>query len=30
MESELRIPANQARHQIESGRAFLVCAYEEE
>jgi hypothetical protein len=30
MESELRIPADQARRQLESGRALLVCAYDDE
>jgi len=30
MESELRIPADQARRKIEAGRAILVCAYDDE
>jgi hypothetical protein len=30
MESEIRISADQARRQIESGRALLVCAYDDE
>jgi hypothetical protein len=30
MENELRIPADRARRQIESGRALLVCAYDDE
>ncbi len=30
MESELRIPADRARREMEAGRALLVCAYEDE
>jgi hypothetical protein len=30
MENELRIPVDRARRQIESGRALLVCAYDDE
>ena len=30
MQSELRIPADQARRKIQAGRALLVCAYDDE
>ena len=30
MENELRIPADLARRHFESGRALLVCAYDDE
>jgi hypothetical protein len=30
MESDLRISADQARRKVESGRALLVCAYDDE
>ncbi len=30
MESELRIPADRAQREVESGRGYLVCAYDDE
>ena len=30
MENDLRIPADRARQELGSGRALLVCAYDDE
>jgi hypothetical protein len=30
MESELRLPADQARQRVDSRQALLVCAYDDE